>query len=161
KVCSLLAILVLPFLLWGRIDDPVMKTATTSTTTPLFTWAGLGTAMLGVQWAYHGWMNIAPVAEEVQRPQRNIPLALLGGVCSFNLLYLGANVDYHLVIPQTEMRDLKSTTVATEFCLRLLGSIGAVVASGAVMCSVFGALNGNLLVGPRLLYAMGQDRLAP
>ena len=31
------------------------------------------------------------------------------------------------------------------------------VASAAVMCSVFGALNGNLLVGPRLLYAMGKD----
>jgi len=29
------------------------------------------------------------------------------------------------------------------------------------MCSVFGALNGNLLVGPRLLYAMGEDGLAP
>jgi amino acid transporter len=29
------------------------------------------------------------------------------------------------------------------------------------MTSVFGALNGNLLVGPRLLYAMGHDRLAP
>jgi amino acid transporter len=33
--------------------------------------------------------------------------------------------------------------------------------SAAVMCSVFGALNGNLLVGPRLLYAMGEDGLAP
>src|SRR5206468_1385204 len=45
--------------------------------------------------------------------------------------------------------------------LRLLGSVGALVASAAIMCSVFGALNGNLLVGPRLLYAMGEDGLAP
>jgi APA family basic amino acid/polyamine antiporter len=30
-----------------------------------------------------------------------------------------------------------------------------------VMCSVFGALNGNLLVGPRVLFAMGDDGLAP
>jgi amino acid transporter len=29
------------------------------------------------------------------------------------------------------------------------------------MTSVFGALNGNILVGPRLLYAMGQDKIAP
>ena len=43
----------------------------------------------------------------------------------------------------------------------LLGNIGAAVASAAVMCSVFGALNGNLLVGPRMLYAMGEDGLAP
>jgi amino acid transporter len=35
--------------------------------------AGLGTALLGVLWAYHGWMNITPVAEEVRNPQRNLP----------------------------------------------------------------------------------------
>jgi APA family basic amino acid/polyamine antiporter len=101
------------------------------------------------------------VAEEVRRPQRNIPLALLAGVGIIMVLYLGANVAYHRVIPQAEMAGLRNTTVATEFSLRLLGPIGAVVASAAVMCSVFGALNGNLLVGPRLLYAMGEDGLAP
>jgi amino acid transporter len=161
KVGSLLAIVVLPFLFWARIDDPVMRTVTTSTTTPAFTFAGLGAAMLGVQWAYHGWMNIAPIAEEVRQPQRNIPLALLAGVGTVIFLYLGANVAYHLVIPQFEMRDLTKTTVAAEFAMRLLGSLGAALASAAVMFSVFGALNGNLLVGPRLLYAMGQDGLAP
>jgi amino acid transporter len=56
---------------------------------------------------------------------------------------------------------LKDTTVATEFCFRLLGPVGAIIASAIVMTSVFGALNGNLLVGPRLLFAMGHDRLAP
>jgi APA family basic amino acid/polyamine antiporter len=35
------------------------------------------------------------------------------------------------------------------------------LASAAIMISVFGALNGNILVGPRLLYAMGEDGLAP
>src|SRR5205807_7623486 len=76
-------------------------------------------------------------------------------------LYLGANLAYYVTIPRAEMAGLKETTVATDFSLRLLGPIGAAVASGAVMCSVFGALNGNLLVGPRLLYAMGEDGLAP
>jgi amino acid transporter len=35
------------------------------------------------------------------------------------------------------------------------------LAAAAIMCSVFGALNGNLLVAPRQLYAMGQDGMAP
>ena len=47
------------------------------------------------------------------------------------------------------------------FCDRLLGPIGVLIASAIIMTSVFGALNGNLLVGPRLLYAMGKDGLAP
>jgi amino acid transporter len=106
-------------------------------------------------------MNLGPVAEEIRAPQRNIPLALLSGVGIVIVLYLGANLGYCLLIPQQEMAGIKGTTVATEFCLRLLGPIGAAVASAAIMCSVFGALNGNLLVGPRLLYAMGEDGLAP
>jgi amino acid transporter len=101
------------------------------------------------------------VAEEIRTPQRNIPLALLGGVGCIILLYLGTAAAYAFVIPASDMKELKTTTVATEHCLRLLGPIGAVAASAAVMCSVFGALNGNLLVGPRLLYAMGADGLAP
>src|SRR5262249_55421176 len=144
---------------------------------------------------YHGWMNIAPVAEEVRDPQRNIPRALLAGIGIVMFLYLGANLAYYLVIPQPEMAKMKATdtgdngasgvsydsgtgaltspahpgfdsqvhdkTVAIGFCRRLLGTIGVAVAAAAVMISVFGALNGNLLVGPRLLYAMGEDGLAP
>ena len=125
------------------------------------TLAGVCSAFYAVLWAYHGWMNIGPIAEEVSRPQRNIPLALLTGVGVVIFLYLGANLAYYLVIPQPDMAALKNTTVAAEFALRLLGPIGLLLAASAVMISVFGALNGNLLVGPRLLYAMGADGLAP
>jgi amino acid transporter len=164
KVGSLMAIAVLPFLAVG----PAAAAPSVERLRPFWPSsfsavpvAGLGTAFLGVLWAYHGWMNIAPVAEEVRRPQRNLPLALLVGVAVLIALYLGANLAYYLVIPQEEMAGLKDTTVATEFCKRLLGPLGAAAASAAVMCSTFGALNGNLLVGPRLLYAMGEDGLAP
>jgi basic amino acid/polyamine antiporter, APA family len=167
KIGSLAAIAVLPFV--------VLAHWLTAPTLPNFgnlrpVWpedwrrvslGQIGSAFLGVLWAYHGWQNLAPVAEEIRRPQRNIPLALLGGIAIIITLYLGANLAYYLVIPRVEMAELKQTTVATEFSLRLLGPLGAAAASAAVMCSVFGALNGNLLVGPRLLYAMGDDGLAP
>jgi amino acid transporter len=160
KVASLLGIMILPFVFWS--GEPTAAAPAVNGLVPkAFTWAGFGAALLGVLWAYHGWMNIAPLAGEVREPQRNIPIAFLGGVGCIVFLYLGANLAYHLVLPQEEMAGLQGTTVATEFCLRLLGSVGAVIASGAIMCSVFGALNGNLLVGPRLLYAMGADGLAP
>jgi APA family basic amino acid/polyamine antiporter len=157
KVASLLVIMLLPFVWWGRTEPA----RATSGSQVAFTWGGLGTAFLGVLWAYHGWMNIAPVAGEVKNPDRNVPLAFLAGVGIVIFLYLGANLAYHLVIPQHEMARLAGTSVVAEFAWRLLGPTGTVLASGAVMCSVFGALNGNLLVGPRLLYAMGEDRLAP
>ncbi len=173
KVGSLLGIMALPFVAQslmqsfnsGPVDVPSPRWENLSPTWPS-SLGGIdlekfGAALVGVLWAYHGWMNIAPIAEEVRDPQRNIPLALFGGVGIIIFLYLGANFAYYLIIPRAEMALLTQTTVATDFSQRLLGPIGAAVASAAVMCSVFGALNGNLLVGPRLLYAMGEDRLAP
>jgi basic amino acid/polyamine antiporter, APA family len=168
KVASLLGILLLPFVAMALLTPGSEAAPRADRLSPWWPddWAGvnlagLGTALLGVYWAYHGWMNIAPVAEEVRNPQRNIPLALLAGVGIVIFLYLGANLAYHLTIPRAEMAEMRNTPVATEFCLRLLGPVGAMVGSAAIMCSVFGALNGNLMVGPRLLFAMGEDGLAP
>lgn len=168
KAGSLLAILVLPFAvayLVSGTDVPVPQPENLRPTWPdnwaEFRWAGFGTALLGVLFAYHGWMNVTPVAEEIRRPQRNLPLALLGGTAVIIFLYLGANLAYYLILPQPEIAACKDRLVVTLFSERLLGPVGAAVASAAVMCSTFGALNGNLLVSPRLLYAMGEDALAP
>jgi APA family basic amino acid/polyamine antiporter len=169
KVASLLGILALPFLVAALVTPGSLASPPqTENLQPVWPGSlgevrlgGFGTALLGILFAYHGWMNIAPVAEEVKNPQRNLPLSLLGGTLIVTGLYLGANLAYYLVIPRAEMAAVRNTTVATEFCLRLLGPIGAAAAAAAVMASTFGALNGNLLVGPRLLYAMGEDGLAP
>jgi amino acid transporter len=189
KVASLLGIMILPFVVAALVTSPDVPRPEVSRLEPVWPAAGgfnlghFATAFLGVLWAYHGWMNIAPIAEEVREPQRNIPLALFSGIGIVMFLYLGANAAYYLIIPQPEMAKMKAPentiptlqeqptenaspeahdkTVAIGFCRRLLGSVGVAVAAAAVMISVFGALNGNLLVGPRLLYAMGEDGLAP
>jgi len=182
KIGSLVGIIVLPFVVYAKVSpgSPISQTA--PALVPNVTTGGFLTALLGTLWAYHGWMNLAPVAEEVKNPQRNLPLAMLAGVGIIILLYLGANWAYQHVIPRAEMAQMKDLapkavaefralhgpdaplpdkTVAIGFAHRLLGPIGAAVAAAAVMFSVFGALNGNLLVGPRLLYAMAEDGLAP
>ncbi|MBN9121772.1 MAG: amino acid permease [Planctomycetes bacterium] len=173
KVASLLFIIALPFAVYAAVAEPTHppKAAHLSPTWPGgflgINWSGFGVALVGVLWAYNGWMNIAPVAGEVKHPQRNIPLSLLLAVFILIALYCGANLAYHLVLPRDDIvrKDaaghLSSTPLATEFCAALLGPVGVVIASAIVMTSVFGALNGNILVGPRLLYAMGHDRLAP
>jgi amino acid transporter len=168
KVVSLVGIAVLPFVVFflagagtskpsAELLEPVWPSDFAA-----INWSSFGAALVGVWWAYHGWMNIAPVAEEVRDPGRNIPLSLIAGTLTVMVLYVSANLAYYLVVPRGEMvTEGKATPVAALFCLRLLGNAGLMVAAAAVMISVFGALNGNLLVGPRLLYAMGQDRLAP
>ena len=171
KVASLLFIVALPFVVLAVVAEPTHppKVAHLRPAWPsgAIGWSGFGVALVGVLWAYNGWMNIAPIAGEVRDPHRNIPLALLAGVFLLIALYCGANVAYYLVLPRDAIvakdaaGQLSSTPLATEFCFELLGPVGVVIASAIVMTSVLGALNGNILVGPRLLYAMGQDRLAP
>lgn len=167
KVGSLLAVVALPFIVLGLVSEP-RAIPTTANMQPVwpeqwsaFSWSGFGAAVVGVIWAYHGWMNIAPVAEEVKNPSRNIPLSLLAGVGIVIVLYLGANVAYALVLNRDEVLALKNTPTAAGFAEKLLGPVGGLLMSAAIMISVFGALNGNILVGPRLLYAMAEDRLAP
>jgi amino acid transporter len=204
KVGSLLALIALPFIVQALAgpghSNAQPRTENLAPWWPSWTDFRLSSfisALLAVLWAYHGWMNIAPVAEEVKNPQRNIPLALLIGVGTLIALYLGTNLSYSLVLTQQEMRTMRDRTpeeaasadvhgfqkgvrprdsrgsdpflkpvqedktVAIGYCRRLLGSVGVGLAAGAIMCSVFGALNGNLLVAPRQLYAMGQDGMAP
>jgi amino acid transporter len=172
KVGSLVAIAVLPFvaryLVGPSAPPPQWENLSSAGARPWAPdWAGLsalGGAMVGVLWAYHGWMNGPLIAGEVTRPQRNLPIAFLAGVGIIMTLYLSANLAYFLEIAPKDLAKkelFENSSVAAEFGRRLLGPVGMVLASAAVMVSVFGALNGNILVGPRTLYAMADDRLAP
>jgi APA family basic amino acid/polyamine antiporter len=157
KISSLIGIAVLPF-----IAGTEGKPAPITTAAPSWGITHFGLALIGVIWAYHGWMNIGPIAGEVSRPNRNIPFGLLLGVGVVILLYLSANYAYHQAMTQEEMKNLpKTTSVLAECGRRWLGPIGGAVAAAVIMASVFGALNGNIMVGPRLLFAMGEDGLAP
>jgi len=118
-----------------------------------------GLAMVAVFWPYDGWINMGPVAEEVKNPQRNVPLGLGLGVLVVTFVYIGANVGYHLCLPLSETR--VSKTIAADVFETFLGRWGVPLASAGVMISMFGALNSNLLAGPRIYFAMARDGLFP
>ncbi len=156
KAGSLILIAVLPFLL-RRYD--VANLATTVVPNKNL-WLGFAAAMAAVFWAYDGWGNIGPVAEEVRDPGRNIPLALIGGLFLLITLYLGATLAYHLVLPMSVLAGIERDPFVAQVALeRLLGPAGTTVAIGIVICSVFGALNSNVLTGPRVIFAMARDGL--
>ncbi len=166
KVATLLGIAMLPFVCLALQAQPDISAARLEPIWPAtwssFDWIKFGSALVAILWAYDGWMNLAPMGEEVKEPSRNIPIAFLLGSLAIIVLYVSANVAYHFVVPREVMiREGGSSPVATLFTVRLLGPTGALLTSVAIMISVFGALNGNLLIGPRLLFAMGRDNLAP
>lgn len=155
KAGTLVALMVLPFL--TGTADPSHWGSTLTRPAELGAIAGFVAAMTAAFWAYDGWNNLSLVGEEVREPQRNVPLAMGLGMFILIALYLGAALAYHVVLSMDEIAG--SHFVAATACERILGSHGAAIASAAVMVSTFGALNANLLCGPRVIFAMARDRL--
>jgi APA family basic amino acid/polyamine antiporter len=120
--------------------------------------AGFGAAMLGALWAYNGWNEVTYVAEEVKDPQKNLPLALIGGIGVIAALYIFVNAAYFYVLTPTEVASVPlSSAVATEVVARALGPSAAGVMAGVLAMSIFGALLVATLVSARIPYAMARD----
>jgi APA family basic amino acid/polyamine antiporter len=117
--------------------------------------AGFFKALVAALWAYDGWNNAGMLGSEIERPQKNLPRALIGGTLAIIGIYLAANVAYFVVLSGSEVAG--SERVAADMMRKILGARGAGVVSVAVMISIFAALNGSLLSGSRVPFAMARD----
>jgi APA family basic amino acid/polyamine antiporter len=97
------------------------------------------------------------VSSEIRQPQRSLPLALIAGTAAVIAIYLLANLAYFYVLPAQEVAG--SNRVAADMMRRILGGGGAAAVSIAAMVSIFAALNGSILSGARVPYAMARDGL--
>ncbi len=118
---------------------------------------GFFAALVAALWAYDGWNNVSMVSSEIRNPQRNLPLALIFGTLAVIGIYLLTNVAYFYVLSPAEVAG--SDRVAGEMMRRVLGNWGANAVSIAAMISILAALNGSILSGSRVPYAMARDRL--
>jgi amino acid transporter len=124
-------------------------------------------AMIGVLWAYDGWINVTPLAEEIHHPDRNVPRALILGMGTLIAVYVGMTLAYHYVLPMSEVISADTTeagsqkAVAAVYCQHLLGGYGVFAIALLVMCSTFISINGNALTGPRAYFAMARDGMLP
>src|SRR5262249_50842367 len=94
---------------------------------------------------------------EVRRPERNLPLALILGTLAVIVIYLAANLAYLRVLTIREIANSK--LVAADVAFHLVGDVGVQLVSLAVMISAFGTLNASIMTGPRIFFAMAEERL--
>jgi APA family basic amino acid/polyamine antiporter len=118
---------------------------------------GLLLAVSAGLFAFGGWHMVTYTAEETVDAPRTIPQALRLGIVIVTICYVGLNAVYLSVLSVPEV--IASTRVAADTFARLVGDWGAAAISGLVMVSAFGALNGIVLLGPRVYYQMAQDGL--
>jgi len=118
---------------------------------------GMGVALVAVTWTVGGWEYITFAAGEIKNPKKNLPLALIFGTIVILVLYFLINVAYLKVLP---MGSLMGEIKVGETAARAIYGPGIAGAfSMVVIISMFGSLNGNILVGPRVSYAMAKDHL--
>lgn len=114
-------------------------------------------ALVAGLFAFGGWHMVTYAAEETRDPVRTIPRALMLGTAIVVVTYLALNSAYLLVLPFD--RVLASTHIAFDATLATAGATAASAISVLVIVSSFGAMSGIILAGPRVYYAMAEDRL--
>ena len=144
----LILLIVVAGLGWGHPAGP-----RTSALVPL-TVLGFFAALVKSLWAYDGWNNVSMVSSEIRQPQRNLPLALIWGTASVIAIYLLANMAYFYVLSPEQVAG--SNRVAAAMMRQVAGQSGANLVSVAAMISMFAALNGSILSGARVPYALAR-----
>jgi len=119
------------------------------------TWSSFGVALIAALWAYEGWHMLSFAAGEVKDPARVLPVSYFLGTLLVVAVYLAANLAYLRVLPLAALAEHQR--VAAKAMEILAGPHGATFVSALILCSIFGALNGNVLGGPRAYFAMARD----
>jgi APA family basic amino acid/polyamine antiporter len=119
----------------------------------------VGVAMVGALFSADAWNNVTFTAGEVRNPRRNLPLSLALGVAIVMALYLSANFVYLNVLPLEAIQHAPEDRVATAAVEHILGPAGRQIMAAAIMISAFGCVNGLILAGARVYYAMALDGL--
>jgi basic amino acid/polyamine antiporter, APA family len=120
-----------------------------------FEWHAAALSLVVVLWAYEGWHLVSFTAGEVKNPGRNLPLSYLYGGLIVILCYVVANIAYYAVLTPAQIRN--SSTVAASAMTLVAGPVAGNLISLLILVSIFGSLNGAILTGPRVYYAMAHD----
>ncbi len=119
--------------------------------------SGFFIALVAALWAYDGWNNAGMLGSEIDQPQKNLPRSLILGTACMMGIYLLTNLTYFYVLSGPEVGS--SPRVAADAMRRVLGSPGGAAVSVAAMISIFAALNGSILSGSRVPFAMARGGL--
>ena len=132
--------------------------------------AMVAAVQVGSLFSSDSWNNVTFTAGEIRDPKRNIPLSLVIGTGVVLLLYVLCNFVYLSVLPLAG--DPAATTivgrgiqfasedrVATAVMEQAFAGSGAKLMAAVILISTFGCLNGLLMAGARVYYAMSRDGL--
>jgi APA family basic amino acid/polyamine antiporter len=155
KIVMIAGLALSALLLVGQPAAPVAG----ATPPSVATLAGFASAAVAVFYTYGGYQGAMNLAGDVRDPQRNLPIAITGGVLVIIALYLGINGAYERVLGLGGVA--ASPLVAAALARATLGPVGEAVVSVAIFLSAAGFVNATILQMPRSYYAMAEDGALP
>ena len=121
------------------------------------TFTGVILALQAIIIAYGGWQSALYFTEEDRDPARHLPRAMAGGVVSVIAVYLLVNLALLNVLPIPELA--KSTLPGADAAAVIAGERGRQIITVLSVISLLPLLNAILMIGTRILFAMGRDGL--
>lgn len=104
--------------------------------------------------AYSGWFQTSFVREELVRPERNNPLAVIVSVVTVIVGYMLTNVSYYTVLTAEDV--LASQAVAVSFAQKAFQRLVSVIPI-LVALSCFGTMNGGIFTFSRTLFVASRE----
>ena len=118
---------------------------------------GFMIALVAALWAYDGCSDVVTMAGEVQKPQRSMPLALVGGVAIVGALYMLTNAAIQYVLPAAAIA--AADRPAADAMRLVAGQWGATLVSIGMAVSICATFVGSSLSGARVPFAAARDGL--
>jgi len=131
--------------------------ASSTAALPAATTTGVIVALQAVVIAFGGWQGALYFAEEDRNPQANLPKAMIGGVLAVIVIYLLVNAAVLAVLPIPDLA--RSTLAAADAARVVFGERGGQFITVLSILSLVPLLNAIMMIGTRILFALGRDGL--
>ena len=154
KIVMMLLLCLAVFGHHSHVDSTSVIQQTTSDS-----FKALGLCLVNVFFAFGGYQNTINLGADIKNPQRNIPLAIFGGMAIVVTLYMLINIAYVQVIGFEAMKT--KPLLASELAKNFFGENGFKITSIIIFTSVLGFLNASFMSNPRIYYAMAEDKILP
>jgi basic amino acid/polyamine antiporter, APA family len=151
KFLAFLALVVAAFTLRPAVSQAATGPAGTLTFTSVVI------ALQAIVIAYGGWQSALYFTEEDRDPSRNLPRAMIFGVVSVAIVYVLVNLALMAVLSMGELAT--STLPGADAAARLAGDRGKQFLTVLSIVSLLPLLNAIMMIGTRILFAMGRDGL--
>lgn len=119
----------------------------------------LGNGLLATLFAYDGWIHVGNIAGELKNPKRDLPGAISLGIGLVMVVYLLINAIFLMTLPINQISG--NLNAASDVSTILFGAMGGKIVTVGILISCYGAINGYVMTGMRIPYAMALKKELP